>query len=265
MSLVIKNKEGRSLNSLEEWKIGFIEVDKKPRHWKEGYSAYSLGYFFTERDGRPWLDDMLKSVLGEAVQLVSAEIEHPSQLDTYKGGQRMQDLAIWGKTESGKTCFIGIEAKVKEPFGDECIARAFEAAKIEHELKPKSMKETRIRELISFLFDGKSPDDEALQCLRYQLVHYFAGSLFETPSMEQSEEPISPGRARADIVVLPVLVFKTQEYLKHLTEAEINYQDYLRFIDALNFQVKEIEGRKVYHRRFGNQTVYTFYEVQSLL
>lgn len=262
-NLVIKNSSGRVLSNMEKWKQGFIEVDKKPMHWKEGYSAHSLGKFFTECNGQQWLDNMLKQILGSSVLYADAEIEHPSKLDSYKGGQRMQDLAIWGKTQEGKSVFIGIEAKVLETF-DETIQDAIIEAEAIQKKKPKSNKLNRIYDVLNTLFPGKSPS--SLNMLRYQLTHYFVGGLKEAPSLSISNTPYSENRAVADIVVLPVLVFKTKRYEENPGVAEDNKNDYLDFCKAVEGMehIPNKSYENAFHKRILNQDLYTLYEAVPL-
>lgn len=260
----ITNKKDKVLSSLEEWKQGFIEVDKK-KHWREGYSAYSLGCFFTSGRGDMWLCAIEKAILGHELNQSEGRIEHPSKLDQFRGGQRMQDLAIWGKTLLGQSCFIGIEAKVLEPFGDSTVYDAYLSGVEEREMRnPRSKKAERVCQVIDFLFKGKKPKDGIIKDLRYQLMHYFKASILEAPSLKESAFPLNEDRPKADIIILPILVFKTSHYKGNLNLAKDNHDDYISFIHALGCDKHNVDGLEFYHKVIDNRDVYTFYDVVDL-
>ncbi|MBR4437773.1 MAG: hypothetical protein IKS79_01560 [Bacteroidales bacterium] len=260
--MIIKNKYGRILSSLEEWKEGFIEVDKK-KHWRDGYSACSLGVFFSSGKGEQWLTEIEKEIFGYKIEHSEGMIEHASKLDEFRGGQRMQDLAIWGKTPSGASCFIGIEAKVLEPFGDFSVYDSYLDGIKEREKKPKSNKAKRVCQVVDYLFNGRTPEDSTVKDLRYQLMHYFKASILEAPSLVESALKINQ-RKTVNIILLPVIVFNTEHYKEDPKLAQDNHDDYLRFIEALNCDVKTINGKDVYHKVIDNRDVYTLYEVIDL-
>lgn len=263
MNMKITNKIGRVLSSLDEWKIGFIEVDKKS-HWRKGYSACSLGEFFTIGKGEQWLAKIEKDILGSVIKHTEGRIEHASKLDEFRGGQRMQDLAIWGSTPSGIPCFIGIEAKVLEPFGDLSVYDSYLAGIEEREKRnPRSNKAKRVCQVVDFLFKGETPDGSKVKDLRYQLMHYFKASILEASSLEESVLQINQ-RKTARIILLPVVVFNTKHYKEDPQLAQDNHEDYLKFVRALNCDVKVINGREVYHKIIDNRDVYTLYEVVDL-
>ena len=260
----ITNKHGRVLSSFKEWEQGFIEVDKKS-HWREGYSAYSLGQFFSSGKGVKWLSDLENAILGFELNHDEGQIEHASKLDEFRGGQRMQDLAIWGKTPSGQSCFIGIEAKVLEPFGDSTVYDAYIAGIEEREKRnPRSKKAERVSQVTSFLFDGKKPKDELVKNLRYQLMHYFKASALESTSLEESAKPLKSTRPKAEIVLLPVLVFNTTHYQEDPALADDNHRDYLAFVRALGCDKKTVDGIDIYHKRIDGRDIYTSYNVVDL-
>ena len=243
--------------------MGFIEVDKNPMHWKEGYSAHSLAKFFIECDGRKWLDEKLNALLGTPLQYNEAEVEHASKVDSYKGGQRMQDLAIWGQTYEGKSVFVGVEAKVLETF-DETIEDAIAGAKKTLMEKPSSNKLNRINDILDALFPDKSIS--SLMHLRYQLSHYFVAGLKEAPSLVLSNERYSKNRPLADIIVLPVLVFKTRHYEEDPHVAEENMIDYLAFCKAID-GMEHIDAcslKNAFHKTVQGREFYTFFETIPL-
>ena len=256
----IKNKKERLLTTFEDWEKGFIEVDKKT-HWSKGYSAYSLGLFFTSGKGEKWLYELENTLFGDVIEHEAAEIEHASKLDSFRGGQRMQDLAIWGTTKEGKSCFIGIEAKVLEPFGDSSIYDAYVAGIEEREKRnPKSNKAERVSQVTDYLFNGKTPEDNEVKNLRYQLAHFFKASILEAPSINDSTKSLAK-RAQVDIVILPVIVFKTEHYQTNLNLADDNYRDYVSFVTALGCERRHFGEHDVYHISLNGRDVYSVYEV----
>lgn len=259
----IYNKKGRLLSNFEEWEKGFLEVDQK-KHWREGYSAYSLGKFFTSGKGEQWLREIENIALGFNIDYSKGIIEYGSKLDGFRGGQRMQDLAIWGKTSCGNTCFVGIEAKVLETFGDYSVYDSYLEAIDEKENKnPRSKKAERICNVIDFFFNKRNPMDSDVRDLRYQLLHYFQASIIEAPSFEESSRPINK-RSQVDIVILPVVVFNTQHYRENIKQAKSNYNDYINLITALQFNVMKVNGKEIYHKVIKNRDVYTLCEVVDL-
>ena len=262
--LKIKNKNGRKLDTIDEWKNGFIEVDDK-NHWCEGYSAHSLGRFFTIENGEKWLNDLIYDLFGDEIRYEDAEIEHSSKLDTYRGTQRMQDLAIWG-TVHGEKIFIAIEAKVLESFGNYYVNEEYELALQERDnVNPKSKKPNRVEDIVEFLFPDKTPFDEPACNLRYQLMHYFTASIKEAPSLEESKLPLSKRKTKLSIVVLPVLVFRTKHYYEDIETGKNNKNDYLNFVTKLGFDTRLTGNRTVYHKTIHDCDVYTIYEEIDLL
>ena len=260
----ITNKLGRLLSSFEEWEQGFIEVDKKS-HWREGYSAYSLGLFFSSGKGAKWLSDLETAIFGFELNHAEGQIEHASKLDEFRGGQRMQDLAIWGKSPSGQSCFIGIEAKVLEPFGDSTVYDAYIAGIEEREKRnPRSKKAERVSQVTSFLFDGRNPKEETVKDLRYQLMHYFKASALESTSMAESAKPLKNARPKADIVLLPILVFNTTHYKEDPDLAHDNHCDYIDFVSALGCDKRTVDGVDIYHKIIDGRNLYTCYCIVDL-
>ena len=257
----IRNTKGRLLNTLESWKEGFIEVDDKgEQHWEPGYSAHSLGLFFTKGEGKKWLDGLVRSILGCPIKYTAAEIEHESKLDTYRGKHRMQDLAVWGTCPDGRTVFVGIEAKVLEPFGNYSVRDEYEAALLyKQKVNPRSRKPNRVEDIVTELFPGKSPYDEPVCNLRYQLMHYLLGSLNEGADIVESKKSLKE-RRRADIVIMPVLVFDTPHYRTDEEKAKRNRQDFEDFRIANGFSDRD----GCFFKQYGDQQVFMAYNTVTL-
>ena len=263
----IKNKYGDVLDTLAKWKAGFERVDD-PKHWEEGYSAHSLGYFFTEGKGMSWLDGISLSLFGEKISWDDARIEHESKLDQYGGRHRMQDMALWGKLSSGESVFMGIEAKVLESFGNYILRDEYDNAKAEKKKREaegkNSNKPARVEEITDFLFPGKTPYNPVICNLRYQLMHYFEASIREATTYNESFQPLSKRKHRVDIVVLPVLVFMTEHYKEDVEKGNLNERDYKEFCEALCLESSEIGGKSVYVGNIDGRKVITFYEKEEL-
>ena len=262
-NFVIKNKKGTELTSLSAWEQGFIEVDDK-KHWETGYSAYSLAQFFTERDGQQWLNNLMSDIFNDSFTITDARIEHESKLDTYSGKHRMQDLAIWGSTGIGKKVFCGVEAKVLESFGNNNLRDEYEAATHHQKYKkPNSKRPDRIKETVKFLFEEQTPYSEGICNLRYQLMYYFRASILETPTYESSKLSISKRNNKfykVDVVVLPVLVFKTDHYKSDKEKGKLNEKDFTNFCNALGLKAIQKGGKDFRYGKIHGREVYTFYE-----
>lgn len=109
-----------------EWERAFNKSYNnkgKDIHWKIGRSGECLAEDFigNEPNGEKSIVDIIKSFLGTTnISLETAKLEHASIFDTHPR-PRIQDLAIWGKADN-KNIFVGVEAKVDEPFGSKTIA-----------------------------------------------------------------------------------------------------------------------------------------------
>lgn len=250
----ILNKNNRLITNLESWKTAFIEVDKKSKedngksNWKEGRSACTLAKYFTtpnieESDGIKKIKEYFEALGFSNPRFESAEIEHPSPFDKYSS-PRMQDLVIWGESEKGRILAC-IEAKVDEEFGNEVLNKAYKKAKQDKIKDPNSNRQNRIEELCKKYLDVnaesiKSGDENDI---RYQLLHYLAGSICEA-------------KKYGNVVFMPIMVFKTDEYNK--TEGDRNSKDYEQFIEALKFE-KCNKEKGIFKRTFEGIDVYISY------
>ena len=255
----ISNKNNRLITNLESWKTAFIEVDKKSKedngksNWEEGRSACTLAKYFTtpnieESNGIKKIKEYFEALGFSNLKFTSAEIEHRSPFDKYKGGTRMQDLVIWGESEKG-SILVCIEAKVDEEF-NELLNEAYKKAKQEKIKDPNSNRQNRIEELCDKYLNvsAESINSEPENNIRYQLLHYLAGSICEA-------------KEYGNVVFMPIMVFKTDEYDK--TEGDRNREDYKQFIKALKFEMCN-EEKQILKRTFENVDVYISYiEIDS--
>ena len=251
----ISNKNNRLITDLESWKTAFIEVDKKSKedngksNWEEGRSACTLAKYFTtpnieESDGIEKIKEYLEALGFSNLKFNSAEIEHESRFDSFRGQGRMQDLAIWGESEKGSilTC---IEAKVDEKFGNEVLNQAYKKAKQDKIKYPNSNRQNRIEELCDKYLDVNPEDIKPKDKtnIRYQLLHYLAGSICEA-------------KEYGNVVFMPIMVFKTDEYNK--TKGKRNRKDYDLFINALDFKECN-KDKQIRKRTFEDIDVYISY------
>ena len=118
--LKVIDYEGDDITSLVHW-------SKLVRrgHWKPGRSAYSLADFILNRQGAAHLEYRLASVLSESVRLEQGTPEYAARFDGYEGPARL-DLGISGQTASGQSLFVGLEAKVHEPFGSVTVEERYQ-------------------------------------------------------------------------------------------------------------------------------------------
>ena len=250
----ISNKNNRLITNLESWKTAFIEVDKKSKedngksNWEEGRSACTLAKYFTtpnieESYGIKKIEEYFKALGFSNPKFNSAEIEHESRFDSFRGKGRMQDLAIWGESEKG-SILVCIEAKVDEEF-NELLNKAYKNAK-QYKIKyPNSNRQNRIEDLCDKYLNVsaesiKSGDENNI---RYQLLYYLAGSICEANEKD-------------NVVFMPIMVFKTDEYNKK--KGDRNRKDYERFIKALDFEECNKE-KEIHKRTFENVDVYISY------
>ena len=243
----ISNKNNLLITNLESWKTAFIEVDKE-KNWEEGRSACTLAKYFTtpnieESNGIKKIKEYLKALGFSNLKFNSAEIEHESRFDSFRGQGRMQDLAIWGESEKGSilTC---IEAKVDESF-DKSLFKKLEEIEKYLATHKNSKRRDRIQNLCKKYLkvnvgDIKSGDGNDI---RYQLLHYLAGSICEA-------------KCCADVVFMPIMVFKTNKYNE--TKGKRNREDYERFIKALKFEMCNKE-KEINKRTFEGIDVYISY------
>lgn len=243
----ISNKNNRLITNLESWKTAFIEVDKE-KNWEEGRSACTLAKYFTtpnieKSDGIEKIKEYLEALGFSNLKFNSAEIEHESRFDSFRGQGRMQDLAIWGESEKGSilTC---IEAKVDESF-DKSLFKKLEEIEKYLGTHKNSKRRDRIQNLCKEYLKVNVGDikSEKKNDIRYQLLHYLAGSICEA-------------KCCADVVFMPIMVFKTNKYNE--TKGERNRKDYDRFINALDFKECN-KDKKINKRTFEGIDVYISY------
>lgn len=201
--MIIQTSDGKPLRSLADW-----QAVHDPKQWKPGRSAHAIADFIVNRDGALVLSRRVSAVLGERVAFREITPELEIRFDRYGKG-RFHDLGIRGETESGKTLFVGVEAKVDESFGAH-VADEWRNAQRILQRGERTRRPDRITELCARFQNGGgiAPTDE----IRYQLMHGAAGTV----------------DAGADLSVLYIAVFATDDYDPNKSES--NRQDYQAFI-----------------------------------
>ncbi len=155
------SNEGESLRSLEDWQALHPAL-----HWKPGRSAVRLAETWGEADGFP---GEVRVALGQVERLrglrfvkgiVEQETPMPGQ-----GRASVTDLMVWAEDDLGNPVIVGVEGKVDEGFGP--VVKDWLVAG-----KGKGSAENRASR-VRRICDGLEldADDQAVQCLAYQLLH----------------------------------------------------------------------------------------------
>lgn len=235
---------GEKIESMEAW-AKLYDSPRSAHQWKQFRSAYSVAEFILNRRGGAALQTRVGEALGEPVELERAAPEFEVRFDQFGRG-RMHDLGIFGQTASGKSLFVGVEAKVDEPFG--ALAReAYLSAKARQIAGESTNAPERIEKLLKLHF--REPDPSMFE-VRYQLLYATAGTL----------------AAAADVSVLYIVVFKTPLYNE--TIAAENYRDYAYFMaktgaGPLKLPNKEATGHKLHLGEKELVCLYEYFELYS--
>lgn len=235
---MINDNKGNPIRSLGEWQETFASGNKS-KHWKKDRSAYALADFILNHKGIDHIRDRLQEILKYDLYFEKAIPELEVQFDQYGQG-RVHDLGISGRTQRNQNLFIGLEAKVDEPF-NQSVQDIYLNAKL-RQLSGKSTKAPeRVEELIQLLF--VQPDRSVFD-LRYQLLYATAGTL----------------ATGAEVSVLYLLIFKTKLY-DELIGLE-NLREYLTFLRSLGAVELESSrtGSLVHQLEIKEKTLLAVYE-----
>ena len=138
----------QNIKDVRDWVKSFDSSSKD----EKGHSALSLAEFCSRAKIEEF-NVMLKPVFqSENFILQTAQPEKSSRFDNYSK-QRIHDLAIYGKTDSGKSIFVGVEAKVDETYNSN-LSKIYDKAKSEQLNGKSTMIPQRIEELIKNYFPG---------------------------------------------------------------------------------------------------------------
>lgn len=196
--------------------------------WEDGKSAASLGKYVFEKEGMDKIRELISSFLPHIDRQINhwyieeCDFEHETKFDSYTPG-RKHDLALFGKTDNGKSVFVGIEAKVNESFDSRTIQKAYCDGLINRANGGNSKLPARIESLIKRNnFKLQSGEKKCFLPdylkLKYQL-------LFST---------LGTAKEDCDICIFLVLVFKTKLYKENAGTQ--NYTDYLHFMNAHTYE-----------------------------
>jgi hypothetical protein len=156
----------KPISSLKEWKEYLFRRNKQ-KDWKDERSAKTLAEFILLHEGTEKIKQLISRAVEEEVALFRAIPERVVRFDNYQHG-REHDLAIYGQTKStGRTIFIGLQAKEDEPFGN-TISQAYLDAKSDKLSGKSTEKDLRIESLLKLHFRSVKPSHFNL---RYQLLY----------------------------------------------------------------------------------------------
>ena len=110
MPLKVIDSRGNDITTLEQW-----SKTVRRSHWKQGRSAFPLADFILNRNRAAHQELRIASILSQPVRLDQATPEYAARFDRHDGPARL-DLGICGRTSSGESVFVGLEAKVDEPY-----------------------------------------------------------------------------------------------------------------------------------------------------
>jgi len=213
---------------MEDW-AEIYASGNKAKHWKEGRSAYSIADYVINHNGLEKIQSRVKDVLQKEIKIERVIPEVEITFDKYGQG-RVHDLGIYGENNS---IFIGVEAKVDEPFGN-LIIDTYLDSKIRQIGGESTKAPQRVEDLLSLHY-GKP--DKSVFNLRYQLLYSTVGTIGKISKQDATLRIES----KFDISVLYIIVFKTHLYddLKGID----NFRDYITFLNALNAENWNAAGR----------------------
>ena len=207
MQLKIVDSRGSQISTLDQWR-----PHVRREHWRKGRSAYSLADFILNRDGATRIERSISSVLSQSVSLDQGTPEYAARFDRYGGPARL-DMGITGRTGAGSSLFVGLEAKVDEPFGTETVCERFRKATEYLKSNPRSNAPARVTELLSRYFGvAGNPCESRLAEVGYQLLTGSAGTVAQ----------------RRDVPVFFIAVFRTNEFDER--KGNDNRRDYENFV-----------------------------------
>ena len=169
----IEDKKKKEICTIQDWARLYASPEQS-RQWKEHRSAYSVAEFILNRDGADHLQSRLSAALGTTVEFERAVPEYETRFDDYGRG-RVHDLGIFGRTASGESLFVGLEAKVDETFGS-TVRDAYLAAKTKQIAGKSTNAPDRIEKLLASHFPKPKI---SMFDVRYQLLYATAGTLSE--------------------------------------------------------------------------------------
>ena len=239
--LTFKNANGRAISSWAEWEGVF---EDNANQFVPHRSAYSLAQFMLDNNGSEYLRARVSQLLPEKVDFYDAVPELEVRFDKYGKG-RFHDLGIYGVGQDSKqSLFVGVEAKVDEPFG-EVVKDVYDRAMARRNAGVTTNVPDRIDDLLALHFPA-SPA-EAWK-IRYQLLYATAGTL----------------AVGSGLSVLYTIVFRTPSYdAKKGNENERAFRDFMKLAGATELGTSGPAG--AYKLTLGGKDLYCVYEYYDRL
>jgi len=248
---MIQDKNERVIETMEDW-AEIYTSGNKTKHWKEGRSAYSIADYVINHNGLEKIHSRVKDVLQKEIKIERVIPEVEITFDKYGQG-RVHDLGIYGENNS---IFIGVEAKVDEPFGN-LIIDTYLDSKIRQIGGESTKGPQRVEDLLGLHY-GKP--DKSVFNLRYQLLYSTVGTIGKITKQDATLRIES----KFDISVLYIIVFKTHLYddVKGID----NFRDYINFLNALNAEELECsrQDSRVHRLSIGDKELISIYEQVDL-
>ncbi len=155
----------------------------------------------------------ISSILSQPIRLEQGTPEYAAKFDGHPSPARL-DIGVSGQAGASRDIFVGVEAKVDEPFGSESVCEKYSKAIEYLRSNPRSKAATRVKELLSlYLGETDKPCESPFADVGYQLLTAAAGTVAQ----------------QKDISVFYVVVFKTGEFDE--VKGEANRLDYENFIN----------------------------------
>jgi hypothetical protein len=177
MAFTLSNRQGRAIETLEEWRI--LASPASEKHWKDGRSAKELAKAWTGGTGPADLVRLLDlQPQTSNVEFQSAVAEEQTAFDRFPGGKRNHDLLIRGKADGGQVV-VGVEAKADERFGQTVKRYLANGLALRQQGKTTNAPE-RLSDLLRGVADTNLDRTPNFGDLRYQLFSGVAGTLAAT-------------------------------------------------------------------------------------
>jgi hypothetical protein len=236
----LRKPNGDPILTWEDWEAVY---EQNQGHFVPNRSAYSIAQFMLEQGGDKYLSARVSQLLPEPVVFQHAIPELEIRFDSYGKG-RFHDLGIYGEGhDSGKSLFVGVEAKVDEPFG-EVVKDVYARAMARRGAGVSTNLPDRVDDLLALHFPAKPP---RMWETRYQLLYATAGTL----------------AARMDMSVLYIIVFRTSAYDPEIgKENERDFMDFMKQTGATD--LKGDGNARAYKMTLGGKDLYCVYDYFDL-
>lgn len=228
----------RILHPISKFEIVTISDWEKlanPNHFRDGYSAMEIAKYWIPVDSCPeeigLRLEQIEGVTDFKIDYVIPELQ--TTFDDYSNG-RNHDLGIFGEG-GGKRIFIGVEAKVAEPFDNKTFGQYLQQGILKQWKGISSKAPSRAKELFGFFKNfGK---DYLFFDIKYQLIQSTVGVVAEAK------------KHNCDVAVFMVHQFKRNSKDKMDSiildnSYDKNKKDWESFLKFLN--VKSVEENKMY-------------------